>query len=50
MELDEFQEFVNANGGIVTEFISLDNNYSDIQSTLTVGGKADIIENKICIE
>lgn len=50
MELDEFQEFVKSNGGIVTEFISFDTNCSDIKSTLTLEGIADIIESKICIE
>ncbi len=50
MELDEFQKFINDNGGIVTEFLTFEDKCAVIKSTLTVDGEPDIIESRICLE
>ncbi len=50
MELTDYQKFINENGGILTELIKINGKCFHFKSTLTVDGKTERIDGKLCKE
>lgn len=50
MKLTESKQFINDNGGIMTEMIKIEGKCFFYKSTLTVNGQTQRIDGKICTE
>jgi len=50
MKLTESKQFINDNGGIMTEMIKIEGKCFYYKSTLTVNGQTQRIDGKICTE
>ncbi|WBL23729.1 hypothetical protein [Zunongwangia sp. HRR-M8] len=50
MKMGQFHRLVNDNGGILTEMIKIENGCFFYKSFLTVNGKTERLDGKMCIE
>ncbi len=50
MQMSQFHKLVNESGGILTEMLKIENGCFFYKSTLTVNGKTERLDGKMCIE
>ncbi|MBI6121469.1 hypothetical protein [Salegentibacter maritimus] len=50
MVMSDFHKLVNENNGILTEMVKIENGCFYYKSSLTINGKTDYLEGKMCLE
>ena len=50
MDMSEFHQLVNDNGGILTEMVKIEDGCFFYKSSLTINGKTEYLEGKMCVE